>query len=164
MAGTFSFTDFSSSTFSTDDEGGDTHDWAGYGTIKRVKDREIEDVRKIERAEIRRMLEAAFSDAPRDPVVVKAKREHPVASDEGESSPRVDWSSLLADLNACQVILGRYASRIDQGRTQTQRGDGAREELQYSAESIMDALETLRAEAAAKRARMRRAAIAMLMN
>lgn len=164
MAGTFSFTDFSSSTFSTDDEGGDTNDWAGYGTIKRVKDREIEDVRKIERAEIRRMLEAAFSDAPRDPVVVKAKREHPVASDDGDATPRVDWSGLLADLNACQVILGRYASRIDQGRTQTQRGDGPREELQYSADSIMDALETLRAEAAAKRARRRRAAIAMLMN
>lgn len=123
-----------------------------------VLHRQEQEDRRLDRAELRRMLEAAFADAPRDPVVKAAKRSHPVA--EARGIPRVDWSALLADLDACAAVLDRYADRIAAGATRTQRREKAREELRYSADSLHDMIAVIRE---ARRARMRRAARAALL-
>lgn len=119
------------------------------------------DTRRIDRDELRRMLEAAFADAPRDPVVKAAKRAHPIEERATRSIPRVDWSALLSDLEACQSVLERYAERIADGATRTQRREKEREELRYSSESLHDMIGALRA---ARRARRLRAARAFLLS
>lgn len=117
------------------------------------------DDRQVDRRELRRMLEAAFQDAPRDPVVKAAKRAHPVAGDAPRSIPRVDWSSLIRDLEACERVLDRYTERIRAGATRTQRGEKNREDLRYSTEAIEDMLATMRAARVARRRRAARVAL-----
>lgn len=135
----------------------DTHDGAGW--IKRPE----RDLRPLERDELRAMLEAAFADAPADPVVVEARREHRLeATDAAE--PRVDWSRMLADLTACAAVLTRYTERIDSGRTRIQQGEAAREDLPYSSDSIDQMIASVRAEIAAKKARKRREALLLLLS
>jgi len=124
--------------------------------------REREDDRHVDRAELRRMLEAAFADAPRDPVVKAVKRAHPIAEKTVRSIPRVDWSALLADAEACERVLVRYASRIAAGATRTQRREKAREELSYSTDAIDDMLRTMRSARLARRRRAARAALLLL--
>lgn len=121
--------------------------------------KEPPDDRKLDRDELRAMLEAAFADAPRDPVVKATKRAHPVPEQTDRTIPRVDWSSLLRDLAACERALERYAKRVEAGRTMTQRGEKVREELRYSSESLHAMIANVRA---ARRARTLRAARAFL--
>lgn len=121
--------------------------------------REREDDRHVDRAELRRMLEAAFADAPRDPVVKAVKREHPLSEETPRSIPRVDWSSLIRDLEACERVLDRYAERIRAGATRTQRSEKNREELRYSTDAINEMLHTMRAARLARRRRAARAAL-----
>lgn len=121
------------------------------------------DRRKLDREELRRMLEAAFADAPRDPLVVETKVAHAAPGKTARGGPRVDWSALLFDLAACARVLDAYAARIAAGRTMTQRGEKARDELRYSSESLHAMLDDLRAAQEARRARRRRAARAFAL-
>lgn len=105
------------------------------------------------------MLEAAFADAPRDQVMIEARREHALPT-LTSSPPMVDWSSMLADLDACAQVLDRYAERIAAGKTRTQRGEKEREDLRYSSDSLSEMLDTIRAT---RRARRRRAAAILLL-
>ncbi len=117
-------------------------------------------LREIDRDELRRMLEAAFADAPRDAVVKAVKREHPADGPVERGTPRVDWSSLLHDLTDCLAVLDRYASRIESGRTRTQRGEKDRDELRYSSDTVEDMASVLREQR--RRARRRRALLLLL--
>lgn len=135
----------------------DTHDGAGW--IKRPE----RDLRPLERDELRAMLEAAFADAPSDPVVVEARREHRLEATDA-TDPRVDWSRMLADLTACAAVLARYTERIDSGRARIQQGEAAREDLPYSSDSIDQMIASVRAEIAAKKARKRREALLLLLS
>lgn len=128
----------------------------GFGGIRRVADR---DRRPLDRNALRQMLEAAFADAPRDQVMVEARREHALPT-LTSSAPMVDWSSLLADLDACAQVLDRYAERIAAGKTRTQRKEKEREDLRYSSDSLIEMLDSIRA---ARRARRRRAAAILLL-
>jgi len=131
-----------------------------FAEILRVPDRKRP---PLDRDELRRMLEAAFADAPADPVIVTARREHRLeATDAAE--PRVDWSRMLADLTACAAVLARYTERIDSGRTRIQQGEAAREDLPYSSDSIDQMIASVRAEIAAKKARKRREALLLLLS
>lgn len=118
-----------------------------FAEILRVPDRKRP---PLDRDELRRMLEAAFADAPADPVIVTARREHRLEATDA-AKPRVDWSRMLADLSACAEVLTRYAGRIDSGKTRTQRGEAAREELPYSSDSIDEMIAAIRAQIAARR-------------
>ncbi len=138
--------------------GADTHD--GPGPISRIRDRERLR-REIDKDVLRRMLEAAFADAPRDAVVKAVKREHPADGPVERGVPRVDWSSLIADLTDCLAVLDRYASRIEAGKTRTQRDEKERAELRYSADSVQEMVNTLREQ---RRQRRRRMAIALLLH
>lgn len=134
-----------------------------YEHPKRIKDREELDALKVNKDALRAMLEAAFADAPRDPVIAQEKREHRVIARSGIAVPRTDWSRLLGDLTACAAILDRYAERIGREATQTQRGEKEREDLRYSLESVEEMLDQVREFAAERRRVRRRAAIALLM-
>lgn len=134
----------------------------GYWRVERVKGRKVRDDRDLDRDVLRQMLEAAFADAPRDPVIVAAKREHPVSDAPGPAIPLVDWSGLLADLERCEAVLARYAERIAVGKTRTQRQEKAREELRYSEETVREAVAAI-AEARRKHSR-RRAALLLLLH
>jgi hypothetical protein len=157
---TFSAANFSRHNFSTNWSGADTHDGPGVGPIRRVSDRE-RPKREIDKDALRRMLEAAFADAPRDAVVKAVKREHPVTGPVERGIPRVDWSSLLDDLADCLKVLDRYAARIEAGKTRTQRGEKDRDELRYSADSVQEMVSALREQ---RRRRRRRVAIALLLH
>lgn len=133
----------------------DSHDGAGW--IKRP-DR---DLRQVDRDELRRMLEAAFADAPSDPIIVRARRENRIEATDA-AQPRVDWSRMLADLTACAEVLTRYTGRIDRGRTRTQQGEAAREELPYSSDSIDEMIGTIRAQIAARREYNKRVRLLLL--
>lgn len=164
---TFSKATFSHFTYSTNWSGRDTHDWVDpyrrrREKEQRVKSRPIKDDRDLDRDVLRQMLEAAFADAPRDPVIVAAKREHPVSDAPGPAIPLVDWSGLLADLERCQAVLDRYAERIAAGKTRTQRREKERAELRYSEETVREAVAAI-AEARRKRSR-RRAALLLLLH
>lgn len=155
---TFSAASFSRHTFSTNYVEPSTR--GGFdATVRRVKDRSLKDERDLDREEMRRMLEAAFADAPRDQVMIEARREHALPT-LTSSPPMVDWSSMLADLDACAQVLDRYAERIAAGKTRTQRGEKEREDLRYSSDSLSEMLDTIRAT---RRARRRRAAAILLL-
>jgi hypothetical protein len=121
-------------------------------------------LREIDRDELRRMLEAAFADAPRDAVVKAVKREHPADGPVERGIPRVDWSSLIADLDDCLKVLDRYASRIEAGKTRTQRGEKERDELRYSADSVQEMVSILREQHEHRRRARRRRALLLLLH
>ena len=160
---TFSAANFSRHNFSTNWSGADTHDGPGVGPIRRVSDRE-RPKREIDKDALRRMLEAAFTDAPRDAVVKAVKREHPVTGPVERGIPRVDWSSLLDDLADCLKVLDRYAARIEAGKTRTQRGEKDRDELRYSADSVQEMVSILREQHEHRRRARRRRALLLLLH
>lgn len=164
---TFSRATFSHFTYSTNWSGRDTHDWVDpyrrrREKEQRVKSRPIRDERDLDRDVLRQMLEAAFADAPRDPVIVEAKREHPASDPSGPAIPLVDWSGLLANLEQCEAVLARYAERIAAGKTRTQRQEKARRELRYSEETVREAVAEI--AAARRKAARRKAALLLLLH
>lgn len=123
-----------------------------------------EDERKLDRAQLRSMLEVAFADIPRDPAVREVRAEHRLGDPEPGVRPQVDWSSLLADLKACEKALAAYGRRMAAGTTRTQQGKKAREDLRFSEEAVDAMLDSLRAARAARLARRRRAAALLLLH
>lgn len=132
------------------------------GPVEHRKPNPYEHERKVDREQLREILESAFADAPRDPVVREVRRQHAEPNVETRQPARVDWERLLADLGACVRVLDRYASRLAKGQTRTQRAETNREHPRYSADTVREVSRRVTGEA--RRARNRKLALMLLLD